>query len=69
MGNEELGMGKEAAGSSEHRAGSTQHAARNQFDHAHTMLFDIYHRFTEGFDTRDLQETKTFCRSCISPIV
>ena len=29
-------------------------------DHeAHTMLFDSYHWFTEGFDIKDLQEAKT----------
>jgi predicted ATPase len=25
---------------------------------AHSMLAEIYHRFTEGFDTKDLQEMK-----------
>jgi predicted ATPase len=25
---------------------------------AHKVLADIYHRFTEGFDTKDLQEAK-----------
>ena len=25
---------------------------------AHSMLFDIYDCFTEGFDTKDLQEAK-----------
>ena len=25
---------------------------------AHTMLAEVYHWFTEGFDTKDLQEAK-----------
>jgi predicted ATPase len=28
-------------------------------DEARTMLADIYNRFTEGFDTRDLQDAKS----------
>jgi predicted ATPase len=37
---------------------NTQHGARNMLDEAHTMLSDVYNWFTEGFDTKDLQEAK-----------
>jgi len=37
---------------------TTQHGARNLLDEAHTMLSDVYNWFTEGFDTKDLQEAK-----------
>ena len=37
---------------------NTQHGARNMLDEAHTMLLDVYNWFTEGFDTKDLQEAK-----------
>jgi predicted ATPase len=30
----------------------------NRRDEAHAMLAEIYNRFTEGFDTRDLQEAR-----------
>jgi predicted ATPase len=30
---------------------------------AHQMLSDIYHWFTEGFDTKDLQEAKALLES------
>jgi predicted ATPase len=34
-----------------------QHLGKNA--EAHRMLSDIYNWFTEGFDTKDLQEAKT----------
>jgi hypothetical protein len=44
---------------------ATQHASRNTFhvtcpklDEAHRMLSEVYNWFTEGFDTKDLQEAK-----------
>ena len=36
----------------------TQHETRLRLDEAHTMLSEIYNWFTEGFDTKDLQEAK-----------
>jgi class 3 adenylate cyclase/predicted ATPase len=36
----------------------TQHETRARFDEAHRMLSEVYNWFTEGFDTRDLQEAK-----------
>ncbi|MGE0822193.1 MAG: adenylate/guanylate cyclase domain-containing protein [Candidatus Binatia bacterium] len=37
---------------------STHHGSRIRLDEARTMLSDVYHWFTEGFDTKDLQEAK-----------
>jgi predicted ATPase len=36
----------------------TQHETRIRLDEAHHMLSKIYGWFTEGFDTKDLQEAK-----------
>jgi class 3 adenylate cyclase/predicted ATPase len=36
----------------------TQHATRAKLAEAYTMLSDVYTWFTEGFDTKDLQEAK-----------
>ncbi len=36
----------------------TQHETRNRLAEAHQMLSEVYHWFTEGFDTKDLQEAK-----------
>jgi len=36
----------------------TQHESRIRLDEAHKMLSEVYHWFTEGFDTKDLQEAK-----------
>ena len=35
-----------------------RHEARNRLAEAHSMLSEVYHWFTEGFDTKDLQEAK-----------
>ena len=43
---------------SQHHAPRTHHETRVKLDEAHTMLSDIYNWFTEGFDTKDLQEAK-----------
>jgi predicted ATPase len=37
---------------------TTPHETRNRLNEAHTMLLDVYNWFTEGFDTKDLQEAK-----------
>ena len=37
---------------------TTQHEARVKLDEAHRMLSEVYNWFTEGFDTKDLQEAK-----------
>jgi tetratricopeptide (TPR) repeat protein len=51
------------------RSGSprTQHAARTQLDEARSMLSEVYHWFTEGFDTKDLQEAKALLESLVRP--
>jgi predicted ATPase len=36
----------------------TQHASRTALAEAHTMLSEVYNWFTEGFDTKDLQEAQ-----------
>ena len=41
-----------------HESRNTQHEARTRLDEAHKLLADIYHWFTEGFDTKDLREAK-----------
>jgi len=38
---------------------NTDHATRTGLSEAHHMLSEVYHWFTEGFDTKDLQEAKT----------
>ena len=42
----------------QHEARTTQHEARTMLDAARTTLSEIYNWFTEGFDTKDLQEAK-----------
>ncbi len=32
--------------------------SRTRLGEAHHMLSDVYHWFTEGFDTRDVQDAK-----------
>jgi predicted ATPase len=36
----------------------THHVTRAKLDEVHRLLLEIYHWFTEGFDTKDLQEAK-----------
>ena len=36
----------------------THHETRAKLDESHQMLSDVYRWFTEGFDTKDLQEAK-----------
>jgi predicted ATPase len=38
---------------------NTQHEARIKLTEAHRMLSEVYNWFTEGFDTKDLQEAKS----------
>jgi predicted ATPase len=42
---------------------SMQHASRTKLDEAHQMLLEVYNWFTEGFDTKDLQEAKALLDS------
>jgi predicted ATPase len=42
----------------QHASRTTQHEARAMLDAARTTLSEIYTWFTEGFDTKDLQEAK-----------
>jgi hypothetical protein len=41
---------------------NTRHAARARLNEAHRMLSEIYHWFTEEFDTADLKEAKALLR-------
>jgi hypothetical protein len=41
-----------------HAPRTTQHETRSRLDEVHRMLAEIYGWFTEGFDTKDLQEAK-----------
>jgi predicted ATPase len=43
---------------SEDGSRTTQHVPRTRLDEAHKLLSDVYNWFTEGFDTKDLQEAK-----------
>jgi predicted ATPase len=40
----------------------TQDAARSRLDEAHRMLSEVYNWFTEGFDTKGLQEAKALLK-------
>jgi class 3 adenylate cyclase/predicted ATPase len=42
----------------QHVTRNTQHETRAKLDEARTMLSEVYNWFTEGFDTKDLQEAK-----------
>ncbi|MGE0820624.1 MAG: adenylate/guanylate cyclase domain-containing protein [Candidatus Binatia bacterium] len=43
---------------SEDGSRNTNHVSRAQLEEAHRMLSEVYNWFTEGFDTKDLQEAK-----------
>jgi predicted ATPase len=43
---------------STHATRNTQHVTHSKLDEAHRMLAEVYHWFTEGFETKDLQEAK-----------
>jgi hypothetical protein len=48
------------------KAQSKEHVLCNKLTKAHKLLSEIYHRFTKGFDTRDLQEAKVLLYSLAS---
>jgi class 3 adenylate cyclase/predicted ATPase len=50
-----------------HASRTTQHEARTMLDAARNMLSEIYTWFTEGFDTKDLQEAKTLLEELEGP--
>jgi len=43
---------------STHATRDTQHGTCGKLDDAHRLLAEVYHWFTEGFETKDLQEAK-----------
>ena len=47
----------------EHATRTTQHVSRDNLAQAHGMLSGIYNWFTEGFDTKDLQEARALIAS------
>jgi adenylate cyclase len=47
---------------------NTTHASRAALAEAHIMLSDLYRWFTEGFDTKDLQEAKALLASLESGV-
>ena len=49
-------------------ARTTHHETRNRLDEAHSMLSEVYDWFTEGFDTKDLQEAKMLLDSLGSSV-
>jgi class 3 adenylate cyclase/predicted ATPase len=42
----------------QHASRHTDHVSRTKLDEAHMLLSEVYNWFTEGFDTKDLQEAK-----------
>ena len=46
------------AKSEEVRVGNMEYGTRTKLTEAHKLLSEIYNWFTEGFDTKDLQEAK-----------
>jgi predicted ATPase len=49
---------QEESRSTVHTSRPTHHESRAKLGEAHRMLAEVYHWFTEGFDTKDLQEAK-----------
>lgn len=45
------------------RVGNMEQETRATLAEAHRMLSEVYHWFTEGFDTKDLQEAKVLIES------
>jgi predicted ATPase len=43
---------------SEDESRNTNHESRVRLAEAHKLLSDVYNWFTEGFDTKDLQDAK-----------
>jgi predicted ATPase len=52
----------------DHAARNTQHDSYARLDEGHQMLSEVYNWFTEGFDTKDLQEAKALLGSLVSGI-
>jgi predicted ATPase len=52
----------------DHASRNTYHASRSRLDEAHQLLAEIYGWFTEGFDTKDLQEAKALLDSLESSV-
>jgi DNA-binding winged helix-turn-helix (wHTH) protein/predicted ATPase len=52
------GSREPGAGSKEQRTRNTDHVTRTRLDETRQMLSEIYGWFTEGFETKDLQEAK-----------
>jgi predicted ATPase len=52
------GNTEHASRTTHHVTRTTQHETRAKLDEAHRMLSEVYNWFTEGFDTKDLQEAK-----------
>ena len=46
---------------------TTQHETRTRLDEAHELLSEVYNWFTEGFDTKDLQEAKALLEALSEP--
>ena len=42
----------------QHATRTAQHVSRTRLDEAHMLLSEVYHWFTEGIDTKDLQDAK-----------
>jgi class 3 adenylate cyclase/predicted ATPase len=57
------GSGEQGVGSTEQGARSREHVTRARLDEARNMLSEVYNWFTEGFDTKDLQEAKALIES------
>jgi predicted ATPase len=53
---------------SEEGSRNTQHDSRIRLAEDHQMLSEVYHWFTEGFDTKDLQEAKALLESLESSV-
>ena len=51
----------------QHESRTMQHETCAKLDEAHTMLSEIYDWFTEGFDTKDLQEAKALLEELAVP--
>ena len=52
-----------ATRNTQHGLHTTQHETRTRLDETHLMLSEVYGWFTEGFDTKDLQEAKAVLKT------
>jgi hypothetical protein len=53
---------------SEYGSRNTNHESRIRLAEAHKLLAYVYNWFTEGFDTKDLQEAKALLESLESGV-